>query len=125
MKNYDDFKEFYSEELFSELLELDGIRKAMLVKCVLATICLILLAGLTSYLFLMNETLILLVWIVWASCGGLWYLAVWYFTRYYRSDFKHLVINKLVKFIDPNLTYSPEGSIPEFIFPVLKSLNDM
>ena len=116
MKSYDQFKEFYGEELFNVLLELDSIRKAMLAKCVLATFCITLLAGISSYLFLMNEALILFVWVVWASCGGLSYLTIWYFTRYYRGDFKHLIINMLVEFIDPNLSYAPEGSIPEYIF---------
>lgn len=116
MKSYDDFKKFYSEELFGELLELDSFRKAMLTKCILATFGLLLLAGLTTYLFLTSEILTLFVWIAWIVFGGLWYAAIWHFTRYYHSEFKTLVIEKLVKFIDPNLTYSPEGSIPEHIF---------
>jgi hypothetical protein len=117
MKSYEDFKESYNEELFAELLVLDGTRRAMLTKCISATLILIFIAGLAP-LFLLTglPKKILLILISWAVCTGLWYLTIKYFTRYYRGDFKYLVINKLVKFIDPNLSYAPGGSIPEYIF---------
>ncbi|MEN8127649.1 MAG: DUF3137 domain-containing protein [Planctomycetota bacterium] len=117
MKSYEDFKEFYSEELFAELLEMDGIRKAMLIKCTFATVLLLGLTGLTSLLLSTEQSeTVLWVLVAWILCIGLWCIAIWYFTRYYRGNFKHLVIDKLVEFIDPNLSYAPEGSIPEYIF---------
>ena len=117
MKSYDAFKEFYSEELLAELLELDGVRKKILIKSAAVTIVLLVLAGLFS-LFCwaeMTEDLEIALYF-WALCAGVWFGAIRFFSRNYHSDFKQMIIEPLVKFIDPNLEYVPEGSIDLLTF---------
>ena len=117
MKNYDDFKEFYGEEIFAELLVLDSIRRGILLKCYVVTILSILLAGLAPMFLPTEESeIILLILVFWAMCSGLWFLAIRYFTKDYRWNFKSMIIEPLIKFIDPNLQYAPEGSVDLIIF---------
>ncbi len=112
MKDYEQFKEFYSEELLAELLELDGVQKRILVKSAVVTIVILVMAGLFS-LFCwteMTEDLEITLYF-WILCGSVWFAAIRFFSRHYRSDFKQMIIKPLVRFIDPNLQYSPEGTI--------------
>lgn len=117
MKSYDEFKAFYSEELLAELLELDGIRKRILVKSAAMTIVILALAGLFS-LFCWAELVedLEIALFFWILCGGVWYAAIRFFARDYRSNFKQMIIEPLIHFIDPNLSYTPDGFIDLLIF---------
>lgn len=116
MKSYEEFKEFYSEELFSELLILDGIRKGILVKAAAAAIILIVLAGLASLLSLAGMIEPGIVFILCILCGGIWLSTVYFLTRDYRGGFKQMIIHPLIRFIDPNLQYAPDGFIDLYTF---------
>ncbi|MHC4552728.1 MAG: DUF3137 domain-containing protein [Planctomycetota bacterium] len=112
MKTYDEFKTFYSEELLNRLLELDAIRKGILVKSSVITVVILALAAIVTHFFLIKDIEdIDVTMYFWAASGAVWFAAIYLFTRNYRSDFKQMVIRPLVDFIDPNLQYTPEGMI--------------
>ena len=117
MKSYDQFKEFYSEELFAELLVLDGIRRDILKKCGFTLVILILLAGLVSLLLAIDSIeSVAFVFVSWTLCLVGCFFAVWYFTKDYRATFKSMIIEPMIRFIDQNLKYAPEGSIDIITF---------
>jgi hypothetical protein len=117
MKTYDQFKEFYSKELFDELLALNGFRKNMLIKCALITVIFILLAGLFAVLFSIGMIKSIYITLSFgALCILFWYLSVLFLIKNFHAIFKRIIIEPLVKFIDPTLQYAPEGSIDLYTF---------
>lgn len=117
MKDYDQFKAFYSDELLAELLELDAVRKGFLVKSGAITFVLIVLAALAS-LFLVTGHLkaMQFVLLFWGLCAAVWITTIHCFRRDYRSHFKQMIIEPLIHFIDPNLRYAPDGFIDLLVF---------
>jgi len=117
MKSYEEFKEFYSEELLAELLELDKLRKGLLIKSGIITIIVFIAASLVFPFFLIEDfesfELAILFWIL---CGWVWFAAIRFFGQEYRSNFKKMIIEPLIRFIDPHLRYSSEGSIDLLTF---------
>ncbi len=117
MKNYDDFKAFYSDELLAELLELDAVRKRILIQTVIVT------AILTPVLTLLigpalseHFPTITIISVACLSCVGIAWGASRFLGRHYRADFKRMIIKPLIGFLGPGLSYSPEGSIDLYTF---------
>jgi len=117
MKSYDDFKEFYSEELFSKLVELDGVRKKILRNSLIATVVTLVLWA-TVHVLLKTGAIEKekIAYYCWTGLVVAWPTSIGFFIRGYRSTFKQTIIKPLIQFINPNLQYAPEGSIDLYTF---------
>ncbi len=100
---------FYQKELVPEIELLEQDRKKIVKK--MAIIGFILAAIVISIFFIVDEidTMIFPVIIAAVIFG----FALHYLSRDYASDFKNNVLEKIVNYIDPNLSYIPTMSISE------------
>ncbi len=107
MKTTEEFQQFYQDELLPDLKVFEERRKQIVNKIfrdgfVVGTISLLLL--------------LIFKWVTifFVGLGGIAILLIRYHfhTKGYITEFRKIVITKIVHFIDQNLTYSPTGHIP-------------
>jgi hypothetical protein len=120
MKNPDELKKYYDEQLLPELSVLEGERKKTLVK-------MLLLSGGLFFLFIVISIVALLLDNSGSLCGVVLccplpiFLMVWTFgcnfiKKGYVKSFKGNIIAKIVKFIDPALEYAHDKGISREMF---------
>ncbi|MBN2136458.1 MAG: DUF3137 domain-containing protein [Sedimentisphaerales bacterium] len=121
MKTLDELKDFYKSTLMSDLRVLEQKRLAI-VRNVTIAIVVSLCVGVVFFL------------LVSSGMGDIWPVAILpvilclviggvighLLTRDYVMDFKLLIIEKIVRFIDENLAYSPTRYIPKSTFMLSK-----
>jgi len=117
MKTLEELENFYKTNLLPELLELEERRKKLLKKyfvIALGPICIVAVGIfiLTKYLNLISE----IIFFVLAPCVIATVVICIFITRGYVRDFKILVIDQIVRFIDENLTYYQSRFIPRSVF---------
>ena len=114
MKERGEILEFYGRELEPALRALEGRRKSILVRFLVSLGVTILAAGLTALLTgagsLLPAAIILIVGLIVTAT------IVWGPAMSYTREFKQRIIAPIVKFLGPELRYSPEGMIPEGLY---------
>lgn len=113
MKNIDELKKFYESELISEIEILEKDRKKIVKKVTIFNIVFITSMILSFLLFeiFLYFTVFLLIGIIF-----LWIFLYNKTTKNYKSNFKNTVIERIIKFIDKSLNYSPSQYIPESLY---------
>lgn len=119
LKTIEEFQEFYYKELTVDLKKIEEHRKKTQIYVVLASILgILLIAGVIylalsdlNYSFLYDYGTLFIV----ISLVILPYLVICVLSKYV-IDFKQKIINKIVSFIDSNLTYSPYEHISKANF---------
>ena len=109
-----DLLDFYYDELYPSLLQLEKERKSVLKRIVTAFVVLVSGAGSIEYFQYRNAGSFDLDLLVGAFAGG-GLIAAW-IARDYRKRFKREIFRRLVLRIDPSLTYRPDGAIDRTLF---------
>jgi len=110
-------KEFYDTALLADLNVLENKRKAILGKLTVAAVV-IAVIGLIALVFISQQIgsfapAILFPLII---CIMIFAVTIWIFTKSYVMEFKLTIIQRIVNFIDENLSYSARGHIPKSTF---------
>lgn len=111
MKTIEEFESFFNKSLKTDLENLDKRRKVIVKRF------LILLLG----IFIPSVAVFILIELFWgiAISIGVFLLLFFFWVRdkLFLNDFKQQVINRIVYFISPDLTYDPKGhvSLSEFV----------
>ena len=112
MKTFDDLKQFYENELYSNLVTIENRRKAILNKIylscgIVAGIALAIIIFLIS-IGCFQLPVMLFIFIASALLIG---FIIKIISSDYKADFKFTIMKKIVNFIDENLSYFPNGGI--------------
>src|SRR4030042_4514354 len=113
MKNINELKNFYESELTKNIKVLEEDRKKIVKKVIFFNIIFIsaIILSLLLFEFLLYFTVFLLIGIIF-----LWIYLYNKTTKNYKSNFKNIVIERIVKYIDNNLNYSSTQCIPESLY---------
>ena len=111
MKTVEDLKKFYYKELLYDLNTLEKQREKVVRNLLisagiilgLVVFVLLMFRGAAAGVIMFPLVIGIILW------GGIYYLL----TRGYVTDFKAIVIEKIVHFIDENLSYAKDGYIHE------------
>jgi hypothetical protein len=121
VKTLEDLKNFYETALMPDLKVLEQQRRNIVRKVACVMIATASIAGIAFFVAVQSlreaGPVVILPIIVGLLIGaGVCYLL----TRGYVADFKALVIERIVRFIDENLTYSPKDCISKSVFMLSK-----
>jgi len=121
VKTLEDLKNFYETALMSDLMVLEQQRRSVVRKVAWVIITTASIAGVAFFVAMqsLREAGPVVIFPIIAGLligAGVCYLL----TRGYVADFKALVIERIVRFIDENLTYSPKDCIPKSVFMLSK-----
>jgi len=121
MKTLDDLKRFYDTTLMPDLRVLEQQRRGIVRKITIVIIVAIGLGGLAFVLMAGNMRqvgpAVMIPVVLCLLIGG---VVCSLLTRGYVSEFKTTVIEKIVHFIDDNLSYEPKSCIPKSTFMLSK-----
>ncbi len=108
MKSTEELKIFFEGELVNDLSSLEEKRKKIAKKAIKVNILFgfSLIIPIVLFFFIYHFSIIILIIIVF-----LWIFIFNKITKNYRSDFKNVVIARVIKFIDNNLNYNPNQCI--------------
>ncbi|AQQ70214.1 hypothetical protein SMSP2_00557 [Limihaloglobus sulfuriphilus] len=119
MKTIEELKDFYSKELEPELVLLEDQRKKVLRNLLItaAVTAVIVFGGVAAIVFGGGTTpglgiIVFPVVITFVICS----FALKFFSKSYVADFKNTVINRIIKFIDPQLHFEPYACIPSHVY---------
>lgn len=116
MRTLEELKIFFNFTLYINLQELEKERKKVLAKVVKieAIVAVIVIAAIFFMygIFGVNGILMYLLFLSGAGMIGLFY----WLTKQYRSQFKDVVIEPLVKFLDESLKYVKNGHVPQSVY---------
>lgn len=120
MKTREELKKYFDEQLLPELKELESKRKNTVFKILLLAAVLFIVFVLISILSFVVDNSGSLCGVV-LCCPLPLFLVIFalgygWLKKDYVKDYKQKVIQKIVKFIDPNLEYSHEKTIPRSTF---------
>jgi len=120
MKTPDELKEFYANELSADLRQLEKKRKRLLPKMVFIVIVSIalIMIGFKRFLFNDDSPDPLLFFIV----GSIIFCVISFrlIRKSYRTKFKRQIIGKIVRFLNPALSYHADGYLDERTFTEAK-----
>jgi hypothetical protein len=111
-----DFWEYYKKDLRPALEEFEIYRKKILGKVRTATLFILACFIFISTMMLgfgLNPPLLLIPAIVGLAAFG---FAWWYFTKDYKTEFKQVIIRRIIQFCDPSLRYIPDGRVSQSTF---------
>lgn len=115
MKSLDEFKELYKRVLYAELLKLEEVRKAQVNKILMICgpiLVLSILVFLATFMSWEGDGPSIILVVGFLLCTG----AYFYLTRGYVAQFKGVVIEKIVEFMDPTLKYDRADRISQSEF---------
>jgi len=117
MKTLDDLKQFYETTLAGDLNALENKRKAIVGRITIAGVV-IAVVGLLALFFISRQTATLMPVILFPIfiCIIIFAVTIRLFTKSYVMEFKFAVIQRIVNFIDENLSYSASRRIPKSTF---------
>lgn len=110
MSKYKTFKEFYDDRLLPELTVLDGERKRVDRKVVLIILVVI------AVIYITGRFMTTAAPYIQVPAGILGLVAASLVSKNYRQSFKNKIITKITAYMDENLAYSPEGTVPKEAF---------
>lgn len=122
MKTLEDLKQFYNTTLICDLEGLERQRRKIVQKVTYVIAGAVCVAVIGFFFFAMQSfhaafPAIIISLVLCLIIGGVLYKIL---TRSYVAEFKSLVIERIVHFIDENLTYSPKSCIPKSTFMLSK-----
>jgi len=117
MKTLAELKQFYDTTLMPDLRVLEQQRRGIVRRSMIVIIVAIVVLGLGVFMESSMPAVIIPA-VLCLLIGGA--VCKWWFTRGYVTDFKSLVIERIVHFIDDNLSYEPERCIDKSTFMLSK-----
>jgi len=117
MNTLEDLKHFYDTDLSADLKVLEQKRKKVLRKLTFVGVVLLCMVGVVVFIVLMNPHIdrgIIIVPVVLSLIIAA--VAYFFIGKGYISEFKILVIAKIIHFIDENLNYDHKDYIPKSTF---------
>lgn len=114
MKTLEELKEFYHQSLVPSLTDLEVVRKKVMYKLIVVNcifIC-ISLVGIfiliniekSSFYYTANLMVTFIIFII-----PIWILIISRIRSNFKTEFKHKIINAIIKFINENFRYIPSG----------------
>jgi hypothetical protein len=124
MKTLDELKEFYTNELSGDLQRLEAKRKQVMQNTMIAVGVVVVLGlgvfGLMAAKGAVQPVFLLFIAIGCAVIGGIAFKCI---GSGYKRQFKDQIVRKLITFVNPELSYRPEGLINEHTFRGSKLFN--
>lgn len=121
MKTLEDLREFYNTTLLADLEGLEQKRKKVAQKLIYLIIAIVCVVGICFFLWLRNfNTSIAVIFVPLVLCLIISGFLCKLFTRGYVAQFKSLVIQRIVHFIDENLNYAADDCIDKSTFMLSK-----
>ncbi len=115
MKTLAELRDFYERELVPAIKPFERQRKRALVRTGIAAAVMLVFAA-AALAFGVAGFGPIGVIIVLAVSGAVVVLVAYLSLRGYKRGFKREVIGRVVRFLDPGLSYSPAGRVPESVF---------
>lgn len=116
MKTLDELRVFYNTELLAELNQFEAKRRQVMQNSVIVFAVLLvcgLLIGGAIVTCTGNPVMLLLPLIIGIALGA----AVFGFlNRDYKAEFKQRIISRLIRFVEPQLTYQPQQCVSKEVF---------
>ena len=116
MKTLEELKEFYTNELSADLQQMEQKRKQVM-KNTMITVGVVMVLGLIVAGVMVSQgappPVFIFVLIGCAVIGG---IAFSFIGKGYKREFKRRIITKVVRFLDPELSYQPDGLIDKHTF---------
>jgi hypothetical protein len=121
MKTLDELKRFYHQVLKPDLRVLERQRKVIANKIIYFGVAAFGLAGVCILLFAgkVDDVVPLIIFPL-MGAAGVTAVFAWFISKGYRNDFKSLIIERIVKFVDDNLQYRADGCISKSEFNASK-----
>jgi len=121
VKTLEDLKNFYETALMPDLAALEQQRKSLVRKITFVLLAAVFIGCLCSLfaaqtLRRAGPAVVLPIGLCALGAAVVCHLLA----RGYVMDFKAIVIERIIQFIDPNLTYSPKDCIPKSVFMLSK-----
>lgn len=113
MKNINELKKFYENELVADIKALEEERKKIAKKVVFYNIIFSISLFISFFIF---AVLFVFAFLLFIGIIFLWVFLCFKTTKGYKSNFKSMVIERIIKFIDENLNYSPAQCIPQSLY---------
>ena len=124
MKTSEDFTHYYETDIKPDLMLLEEkrlhIKKKLMPLIFLCAALLIVSLGLVAYFHVSIQWMMIPLLLCAVVIGG-WYMT---FYRQFLSQFKEQVIQKIVRFVDPGLTYAQTGCVPKSLFAESRLFQD-
>lgn len=121
VKTLEDLKHFYNTTLLADLKGLEQERKKVAQKLFYVIIAIVCVMGISFFLWLRSfNTNIAVIIVPVVLCVIIGVFSCKILTRGYVATFKTLVIEKMVHFIDENLSYAAGSCIPKSTFMLSK-----
>jgi hypothetical protein len=112
MKTLDELKRFYHQELKPDLQLLEKRRRGIANKIIYVGIAAFGIAGVLILIFISRfRDVVPFIIFPLMGAAGITGVLGWLISRSYKSEFKLTIINRIVKFVDENLSYEPSGKI--------------
>jgi len=117
VKTLEDLRDFYNTTLLADLQNLEQKRKKLVQKLIYLIITIVCVVGICFFLWLRNfNTSIAVIFVPLVLCSIIGGFLCKLFTRGYVAQFKSLVIQRIVHFIDENLSYAANDCIDKSTF---------
>jgi len=115
MSSYNNFREFYEQELLPHLKIIDSKRKRVEKRVI--TALLVTAAAIATEIIIFpkdNEALRVMVPML-TGIAGIIFISI--FSKSYRQEYKTTIIARIAGFVDEGLSYTPAGTVPasEFV----------
>ena len=116
MKTLEELKEFYQTQLIKDLQQLEQKRKKVIQNSMIAA-GVVLVLGLIVAGVLMSQGAppVVLIFVL-IGCIIVGVLAFAAIGRGYKAEFKQQIISKIIAFLEPGLSYQPQGLISQTTF---------
>ncbi|MBL7214533.1 MAG: DUF3137 domain-containing protein [Phycisphaerae bacterium] len=116
MKTLDELRDFYSTSLSADLRQLEAKRRQVMNNSLIAG-GVVFVLGLIGGGVIMSQGAppVVLVFVL-IGCIVVGAIAFGVIGRGYKAQFKQKIVGKLVRFMDPGLSYQPEGGIEKPVF---------
>lgn len=116
MKTLDELKDFYTNELSADLRRLEAKRKQVMQNAMIAAGIVGLLGLAVAGIAISQGAPPVVFLFVLVACVIIGGIAFSFIGKGYKRDFKQQIITKVVRFLDPGLSYQPDGLIDECTF---------
>jgi hypothetical protein len=121
MKTIEDLRQFYQQQLTPDLQVLEKKRQTILNQIIFVAGGTFAVAGICIVIFASKSgDVVPCIIFPLFGAGVITGLVGWAISRGYTSDFKTMIIGRIVKFIDEKLTYDPGGHISKSEFNASK-----
>ena len=116
MKTLDELRDFYTTSLSADLRELETKRKKVVQNALIAGGVVLVLGLVIAGIILSQGAPPMALLFVVISCVIIAVLAFAFLSRGYKTEYKQRIISKIIGFLEPGLSYQPEGRIDRHTF---------